>query len=75
MPPPSGEVEMCPTFLIAGREVTVKGLAARFETPVDVTVAELRIELLFPADPDSADFIQARAGDSTAGRGSPCPPE
>jgi hypothetical protein len=31
--------------------VTVIGLAARFETPVDVTVVELRIELLFPARP------------------------
>ena len=65
---------LCPTFLIAGREVTVIGLAARFDTPVDVTVAELRIELLFPADPDSQDFFQERTADSVSGpphRGSP----
>jgi hypothetical protein len=57
VPPPSGQVVICPTFLVDGREVTVVGLAARFETPVDVTVAELRLELLFPADQRSAAFF------------------
>lgn len=62
LPPPSGVVVICPACLIGGREVSVVGLAARFETPVDVTVAELRVGLSFPADPQSAAFFGWRFG-------------
>lgn len=56
VPAPTHPV-VCPTFLIDGRRVAVVGLAARFEAPADVTVAELRVELFFPKDDVSARFF------------------
>jgi|GEM_PF-2628432 len=33
----------------------------RFDTAVEVTASELRVELMFPADEDSDAFFQAQA--------------
>lgn len=58
---PTADPVVCPTFLIDGQRVSVVGLAARFEAPADVTVAELRVELFFAADDASARFFTGQA--------------
>ena len=45
---------MCGTLSIGGRQVRTVATVMRFDKPLDVTVAELRVELIFPAD-DAAD--------------------
>jgi hypothetical protein len=44
------DVVMCGQIDIAGREVKTVATVMRFDKAVDVTVAELRVELMFPAD-------------------------
>jgi transcriptional regulator with XRE-family HTH domain len=44
------------------RELAFFGIVAAFGTPLDITVAELAIESFFPADPETATVLRARAG-------------
>ena len=37
------------------------GMAARFDSVLDVTLQELRIELLYPADEVAEEFFRSRA--------------
>ena len=41
---------LCPTLRIGDREIRTLSTVLRFDKATDVTVAELRIELVFPAD-------------------------
>jgi transcriptional regulator with XRE-family HTH domain len=41
-----------------GRELSFFGMFATFDTPFEVTTSELAIELLFPADPATAELLK-----------------
>jgi transcriptional regulator with XRE-family HTH domain len=43
-----------------GGELSFFGMFATFDTPFDVTTSELAIELLFPADPATAEALRTR---------------
>lgn len=47
-----------------GRELTLLGLFATIDTPFEVTTSELAVELIFPADRQSAEAMQAIASES-----------
>jgi transcriptional regulator with XRE-family HTH domain len=49
----------CPWFEIDGHTIKTLILAARFDHPLDVTIEELRIELVFPIDDESRAFFFA----------------
>jgi transcriptional regulator with XRE-family HTH domain len=46
-----------------GGELSFFGMFATFDTPFEVTTSELAIELLFPADPATADAVRTLARD------------
>ena len=48
----------CPWFTIGGQVIKTLILAARFDHPLDVTVEELRIELVYPIDDESKAFFE-----------------
>jgi hypothetical protein len=53
---------ICPRLSIDGHTIRTVSTVMRFDTAVDVTASELRIELMFPADEESeAYFRQATA--------------
>jgi transcriptional regulator with XRE-family HTH domain len=52
---------ICPRFRIGGRTVRTIATVMRFDTAVEVTASELRIELLFPADDESDEFFRSLA--------------
>lgn len=58
--PPPGRV-MCPRFNLDGTTVRTITVAARFESTADVTLEELRVELIYPEDADSDRFFQQQA--------------
>jgi transcriptional regulator with XRE-family HTH domain len=49
---------ICPRLNIDGRRVRTISTVMRFDTAVEVTVSELRVELMFPADDESAAFFR-----------------
>ncbi|MEN0068521.1 MAG: helix-turn-helix domain-containing protein [Myxococcota bacterium] len=55
------EAVACPIFRIDGQRVRTIASVLRFDNAVDVTVAELRVELMFPADDASEAFFRAHA--------------
>lgn len=52
----------CPWFEVDGTTIKTLILAARFDHPLDVTIEELRIELVYPIDEESRAFFTARDG-------------
>jgi hypothetical protein len=50
---PSPELVVCPWFRVGGQVVKTIGMVARFESPAEITLAELRIELTYPLDADA----------------------
>lgn len=66
-PPLAADPELpvvCPVFRVGGRRVRTIGAVVRFDTAIDVTAAELKLELMFPADRESAEVFEALAGAS-----------
>jgi hypothetical protein len=49
---------VCPRLNIAGQTIRTISSVMRFDTAVDVTASELRIELMVPADEESEAFFQ-----------------
>lgn len=49
---------ICPRLNIGGRRVRTISTVMRFDTAIEVTVSELRVELMFPADDDSERFFR-----------------
>ncbi len=41
---------MCPTLNINGQKLNTIATVMRFDKAADITIAELRVELIFPAD-------------------------
>jgi transcriptional regulator with XRE-family HTH domain len=48
---------VCPRLKIGGRSVRTISTVMRFDTAVEVTASELRVELMFPADEASEEFF------------------
>lgn len=57
---PSSRV-ICPRFRIDGSLVRTITVAARFESVADITLDEVRVELIYPEDEPSERFFQALA--------------
>ncbi len=60
-PEPPPQPVMCPTLWIDGRPVRTLSTVLRFDKAADVTTAELRVELVFPADEESEAFLRGLA--------------
>ena len=50
---------VCPVFTVGGRSVRTVSAVLRFDTAVEITTSQLRVELMFPADADSAEVLRA----------------
>lgn len=62
IPPPEHHARpelpvICPRLNIGGRRVRTISTVMRFDTAVEVTASELRVELMFPADDESDAFF------------------
>lgn len=83
IPPPERDARpelpvICPRLNIGGRRVRTISTVMRFDTAIEVTASELRVELMFPADDESAAFFResslgygeqpALSADATASR-------
>jgi len=69
VPRPSAErgVMVCPTFHIGGELVRTIAMVARFDQAAEITLDELRVELMYPFD-DAADrFFRRHAPDEPGG--------
>jgi transcriptional regulator with XRE-family HTH domain len=49
---------VCPVFALQGRTVRTISAVMRFDSAVEITTSQLRVELMFPADPDSAEVMR-----------------
>jgi hypothetical protein len=61
-PEPDAQPELpvvCPRLLIGGQRVRTISTVMRFDTAIEVTASELRVELMFPADDESERFFRA----------------
>lgn len=71
LPPPEADAKpelpvVCPRLNVGGRRVRTISTVMRFDTAVEVTASELRVELMFPADDESERFFRERALSVTA---------
>jgi hypothetical protein len=62
--PASADLAVCPTFVVDGTIVRTLAMVARFEPPSDVTVDELRVELMYPADTAAETFFREQLSQS-----------
>lgn len=63
-PGPEADVDLpviCPRLVVGDRVVRTISTVMRFDTAIEVTASELRVELMFPADDDSAAFFEELA--------------
>lgn len=58
---PDDELIVCPEFIAGDRVIRTIGMTARFDAVLEVTLDELRIELLYPADKVAQEFFRSRA--------------
>lgn len=58
--PPAAHV-VCPWFRVGDQVVRTIGMAARFDQAAEVTLDELRVELLYPLDTEAERFFRARS--------------
>jgi transcriptional regulator with XRE-family HTH domain len=63
IPPPERDARpelpvICPRLNIGGRRVRTISTVMRFDTAIEVTASELRVELMFPADDESDVFFR-----------------
>jgi hypothetical protein len=58
-PPPPAEngLVVCPHFRVGGKVIRTVGMVMRFDTAVELTLDELRIELTYPADETARQFF------------------
>ncbi len=56
---PPAALVACPWFVVEGQTIKTLILAARFDHPLDVTIEELRIELVYPIDDASRLFFMS----------------
>lgn len=58
---------VCPRFRIGGQIIRTISTVMRFDTAIEISASELRIELMFPADDASAAYFRDRAASRGAG--------
>ena len=58
-PPAEGGLMICPWFRIGSTVVRTIAMTARFDHIAEVTLDELRIELMYPMDDDAGRFFRA----------------
>lgn len=58
---PSGRV-VCPRFRIGNRLIRTISVVATFESAADVTLDEVRVELVYPEDDEAEQYFRARPG-------------
>jgi transcriptional regulator with XRE-family HTH domain len=68
--PATGRV-VCPRFLIDGTLVRTITVAASFESVTDITLDEVRVELIYPEDDASDQFFRETSGQPTAHNSTP----
>jgi MmyB-like transcription regulator ligand binding domain len=54
----NNEPVLCPCFRVGDRTVRTIGMAARFDPVTDVTLDELRVELIYPLDAEADVFFR-----------------
>ena len=57
-PSSASDVTVCPELLINGTVVRTISMVARFDLAADITLAELRVELMYPRDADAERFFR-----------------
>lgn len=57
---PSADPVLCPWFRIGNQVIKTIGVAARFDPTAEITLDELRIELLYPLDAIAERFFRTR---------------
>ena len=55
------ELVICPHFRIGDQVIKTVSMVARFGTAREVTLDELRVELVFPRDEEAEAFFKQRA--------------
>jgi len=55
--PPGNDLVVCPWFIVDGETVRTMVVAARFDNALDVTLEELRVELVYPLDDAAEEFF------------------
>ena len=65
IPPPDPKARpelpvVCPRLIVGDRRVRTISTVVRFDTAIEVTASELRVELMFPADDESDAFFRER---------------
>lgn len=58
---PSTQLTVCPWFRLGGTLIRTIVVAARFDAPAEVTLDELRIELIYPADAAAEQYFRQAA--------------
>lgn len=77
LPPPEPDARpdlpvICPRLNLGGRRIRTISTVMRFDTAIEVTASELRVELMFPADDESEAFFHELRRAAAAGlEGSP----
>ena len=61
-PPAEAGLTVCPWFRVGGQVVRTIAMVARFDHIGDVTLDELRVELMYPLDADAERFFRTRHG-------------
>jgi len=61
---PGPELVMCPWFRVGEQVVRTIGMAARFDPVAEVTLDELRVELIYSLDQDAERFFRGHASAS-----------
>ena len=58
--PPGNDLVVRPWFIVDGETVRTMVVAARFDNALDVTLEELRIELVYPLDDAAEEFFNRK---------------
>jgi len=61
-PPAEAGLMVCPWFRVGGQVVRTIAMVARFDHTGDVTLDELRVELMYPLDADAERFFRTQNG-------------
>jgi hypothetical protein len=51
---------VCPLFRVGDQVIRTIAMVARFDHPAEITLDELRVELLYPMDEDAERFFRTR---------------
>jgi hypothetical protein len=61
---PGADLAICPWFRVGDRMVRTIGMAARFDPVAEVTLDELRVELMYPLDDAAERFFREGSEDA-----------